>query len=191
MPYLILIRHANSQPIAGRSPHRWTLSDEGRRKCTLLVERLRPYGIKHIYSSDEPKALQTAGQIAFYLGHLPSTLDDQLRETRRENVPFYDDELAFCQAIQAAMNQPQRLLYGEETFEAARIRFTEAVKRIVANKNETVALVSHGTILSLYIASVIETNPFDLWKLLDMPAYAVFSLPDMKLNEICFSMPQL
>src|SRR5262245_45368785 len=130
MQHLILIRHANSQPVAGRSPHRWVLSDEGRHKCTLLTERLRPYNIAHLYTSDEPKSLQTAGQIAFYLGRLPTTLDDQLRETHRETAPFYEDIPAFHKAIQAAMNHPQQLLYGEETFEAARMRFTNVVNRI-------------------------------------------------------------
>ena len=191
MPHLILIRHANSQPVGGTSPHHWQLSNEGRRQCALLAERLRPYNITHLYSSDEPKALQTAGLIGSDLGHLPSTLDDQLRETRRENAPFYDDETTFRQAIHAAMNQPQQLLYGEEAFDAARVRFAKAVNRIVAKNEGTVALLSHGTILSLYIASMIETNPFDIWKLLDMPAYAVFSLPDMKICEICYSLDNI
>jgi broad specificity phosphatase PhoE len=99
--------------------------------------------------------------------------------------------MAFVQTIQAAMNQPQQLLYGEETFETACIRFTEAVNRIVAtSQDETVALVSHGTILSLYIGSIVGKHPFDVWKMLHMPCYLVFSLPDMKVDDVCFDLPQ-
>jgi broad specificity phosphatase PhoE len=180
MSYLILIRHSISQPDAESSAHDWQLTDEGRRKCAALAERLRPYGIKQLYSSDEPKAVQTAELVAENLGGLPVTLDAQLRETQRETAPYFTDINDFTNAIQKAMNQPQQLLYGEETFEAARIRFTEAVNRIVANSgSESVALVSHGTILSLYIGKVVGKHPFDVWKMLGMPAYIVFSLPDM------------
>ncbi|MBA3874802.1 MAG: histidine phosphatase family protein [Anaerolineae bacterium] len=189
MPHLILIRHSTTQPKAGSSAHDWQLTDEGRRKCLILAERLRPYSIHHLYSSDEPKAVQTAEQVAQELGGLPVTLDEQLRETHRKTAPYFADEIAFVQAIQSAMNRPQQLLYGEETFEAARIRFTEAINRImVTTRGETLALVSHATIESLYIANLIDSNPYDIWKLLDMPAYVVFSLPAMRLNEICFSM---
>src|SRR3954452_4690526 len=143
MPHLILIRHSTSQPQAGSSAHDWQLTDEGRRKCLLLAERLRPYNINHFYSSDEPKAVQTAELVAQELGRLPVTLDVQLRETHRKTAPYFADDKAFVQAIQTAMNQPQQLLYGEETFETACIRFTEAVNRIVAtSQDETVALVS-------------------------------------------------
>ncbi len=90
------------------------------------------------------------------------------------------------------MHQPEQLLYGEETFESAQSRFSDAVTRLInTHPNETIALISHGTILSLYLARRMNVPPFAIWSLLDMPAYAVLTLPDSQVREICFSLEHL
>lgn len=189
---LILVRHAASQPQPGTSAHDWQLAHSGRDQCRLLADRLRPYNLNHIITSDEPKALQTGTLIADYLGNLSLTQDASLRETHRKTAPYFADEAAFRQAIAAAMHQPQQLLYGEETFEAARLRFSAAVEHLTnAHPDESIALVSHGTILSLYLAHQMSIPPFAIWSLLDMPAYAVLTLPDLQVCELCFSLEHL
>ncbi len=192
MSALILVRHAASQPQLETSAHDWQLADSGRDQCRLLADRLRPYNITQIVSSDEPKAVQTGMLIADYLGRLPFTHDADLRETHRKTAPFFTDEATFRQAIAAAMHQPQQLRYGEETFDAARFRFAAAVERLTSTRaDETIALVSHGTILSLYLAHCMNVPSFAIWSLLDMPAYAVLSLPNLQVRELCFSLRHL
>lgn len=192
MSQLVLIRHAASQPKPDVPARDWQLTASGREQCRLLAERLRPYNITHITSSDEPKALQTGTLIADYLGILQLSQDAALSETHRQTAPFFADEVTFREAIAAAMHQPQQLLYGEETFESAQSRFSDAVTRLMnTNPNQTIALVSHGTILSLYIAHRMRVPPFAIWSLLDMPAYAVLSLPDLRVRELCFSLEHL
>jgi broad specificity phosphatase PhoE len=138
------------------------------------------------------KSVTTANLVAEELGGLSITVNEHLRETQRQNVPYYADANIFHQAIQAAMDQPEQLLFGEETFEAARVRFTEAVRRsLTSSDDQTIALVSHATIVSMFIAGVTGMNPYVIWAHLDMPAYVIFTLPELKLNEICFSLPAI
>ncbi|MCA0456089.1 MAG: histidine phosphatase family protein [Chloroflexi bacterium] len=192
MVRLVLVRHAASQPQPGTSAHNWQLANAGHDQCRLLADRLRPYNIRHIITSDEPKAVQTGTLLASYLGDLPLSQAADLRETHRKTAPFFADETAFREAIATAMHQPQKLLYGEETFEAARLRFSAAVDRLTsAHPDETIALVSHGTILSLFLAHRMNVPPYSIWSLLDMPAYAILTLPDLQVRELCFSLRHL
>lgn len=187
--YLTLVRHSISQPQAGVSAHDWQLTDEGREKVTLLSARLTGLGIRKIVSSDEPKALDTARLLAHGLGGVPVQTDANLRETHRKTAPYYADHGDFKRAVQAAMEHPDQLLFGEETFAAAQARFSQAAATVISEPIDgSVALVSHGTILALYIASLTGFDAFSVWNLLDMPAYAVFDFPSLKLREICFSL---
>jgi hypothetical protein len=43
--------------------------------------------------------------------------------------------------------------------------------------------VSHGTVLSLYLAPILQREPYELWRTWGMPAYVVLSLPDMQVVE--------
>jgi broad specificity phosphatase PhoE len=186
---LILVRHSISQPRAGASAHDWQLTDEGREKVTVLSNRMGGLNIRKIVSSDQPKALETARLLAYGLGDVPEQTDANLRETHRKTAPFYTDLTDFKRAVQAAMQHPNQLLFGEETFAAAQARFSQAAATLISESIDgSVAMVSHGTILALHIASLTGFDAFSVWNLLDMPAYAVFDLPSLKLREICFSL---
>jgi broad specificity phosphatase PhoE len=181
--HLIFIRHAETVPLAGVSAHEWRLSDRGRAACGLLAERLRPCNIERMYSSDEPKAVETAALLADHLGLAAPALDPALRETARETAPFYDSVADFHAAIARAMTEPDDLLFGEETFTDARERFAQRVTGI-AERGRAAALVTHGTILALYIAHSASLDSYALWRSLKMPAYIVLKLPDLSLVEI-------
>ncbi|MBL8162223.1 MAG: histidine phosphatase family protein [Anaerolineae bacterium] len=189
MGFIILVRHAITQPQPGVSPHAWSLTDEGREKAQSLAERLHCFRASRILSSDEPKALETAQLLAGHLGSLAVTPHEALRETHRTSAPFYRDVESFKRAIRNAMQHPQKKAYGDETFQAAQDRFARAIGELVdSDDDETVIVVSHGTVLALYIASLTGLDAFSLWELLDMPSYAVVSLPDLEVREICFSL---
>lgn len=188
MAFIVLIRHAKSVQQTDTSAHNWHLAQDGRAQCIQVARRLQKYEIGSMHSSDEPKAQETAELIAGELSGVGVQLNRALRETQRQSAPFYADVQDFRRAIQTAMERPQEVVYGEEAFEAARQRFAGAIQTIVeGSSGHSTGVVSHGTIMALYMADVMGMRPYDLWKLMDMPAYAVFRLADMKIMEICFS----
>ena len=47
-----------------------------------------------------------------------------------------------------------------------------------------IAIVTHGTVLALFIAAHSQRKPFDLWREMGLPSYVIFSLPEMNLLEV-------
>lgn len=185
MPEIVFIRHSISQQEPGRSAHEWVLTPEGRAACVVLAARLQPVHLTRIYSSDEPKAQQTAAETALILG-IPWATAADLHETRRNHAPFYARHEDFIAAIQTAMQQPDTLCFGEERFVDAQQRFTAAVEALCAlHPDETIAVVTHGTVLALALAAWTGQDAFTLWRALKMPAYARLKRPDCTMLEWC------
>ncbi len=85
--------------------------------------------------------------------------------------------------------RPVELVFGEETAIQSRNRFTRAVESaLTIYPQENIAIVTHGTVLSLFASQFTGQEPLTLWQGLGMPAFAAFSHPEMKLlaqvNEI-------
>ena len=58
------------------------------------------------------------------------------------------------------------------------IRFAEAVAGLVARHDGDIVIVTHGTVMALFIASHTGQDAFELWKQQDMPCATVLTLPD-------------
>lgn len=185
MTHLILVRHSISQPQPGISAHQWTLTAEGQSRCAALAAQLRPYQIARVATSDEPKAIVTAQLLATHLEiQTPLVVETDFRETRRETAPYFDSEGEFHAAVHAAMNRPDEVIFGEESFNDARRRITLALGRLMtAHRSETLAVVTHGTIMSLLLGHVSEKDTFELWRGLGMPAFAVLT-PNLDLLDL-------
>lgn len=170
---LILVKHALPAIVDGVRARDWALSAEGRRRCGPLAEALRihaPSGT--IFSSDEPKAVETAALIAAALG-LPTAIDAGLAEHRRGAVRMLD-ETAWQAAIARLFEHPDRLEYGEETGDQARLRFEAAVRRILASRERpggACVCVAHGTVISLFTAALTGADGLALWKRLALPSF--------------------
>jgi broad specificity phosphatase PhoE len=181
MASLIFIRHSISQPSPELNSHEWPLTDEGRVKCKILAEKLRPYAIRQIYTSTEAKAVET-GQIVADILDLPCSIAPDLAETRREGLDMMANMADFKAQVREAMRQPDEKLFGEERFSDARERFLNEMTRLLAqHPAETIALVSHGRVLSMVLAQLRDEDPISIWDSLKMPAYAVLSLPEKKV----------
>jgi broad specificity phosphatase PhoE len=178
MSHLILIRHSISEQRPGVSTHEWSLSDEGRARCEALAVQLQPYGVKSIYSSYEPKAIQTAQAVINAINGFDSQIIDGLEETHRSTSPYYKSVGDFQAAVIAAMHRPDEVVFGEEAFEVARLRFDQTLYHLMAkHPNETVAAVSHGTVMSLWLAPLLHRPVEEVWQAMGMPAYAVIEWP--------------
>lgn len=183
MNHLILIKHAKPQIDKTQSAPDWHLSDSGRASCTPLAEALRPYKPDLLITSEEPKARETGQLVAEHL-QIPYTSASNLHEHDRKGVPFIPQETWYT-TVKTFFARPNDLTFGNETANQARLRFTRAVKKAVkTHPHKTIAIATHGTVISLFTAQKTRTNGFDLWQQLDLPSYVVFDLPDYNLNTI-------
>ncbi|MBZ0294827.1 MAG: phosphoglycerate mutase family protein [Anaerolineae bacterium] len=173
---LILIRHSISAQQPEISSHHWTLTAEGEARCLKLAERIAAYQPVVMITSEEPKARLTGAIVARQLDISTETEHD-LHEHLRRSEP-YSDAATFRSRIETLLTQPDTLVFGEETGAAACQRFTHAVDRsLKRHPAGTIALASHGTVLSLYLAQVAGIDPVAYWSSIGMPAYIVLSLP--------------
>jgi len=159
------------------------LSEAGRRRCGPLADRLEGYAPDVIVTSDEPKAVQTGRIVASELGK-PLKTAQGLHEHDRSNVAFESTEW-FEAAVARFFAEPGRLVFGNETADQAYSRFSEAVARVLEEHPEqNVAIVAHGTVMSLFVARTAGLEPFPFWKRLGLPAFVVLSRPEFNLVEL-------
>lgn len=182
MRRLILIRHAASAPDPARPAHAWGLAEGADSQIAALAAALRPLGIDTIFSSSEPKAIATATQLA---QQLPADFADSLPEFdehRRATLPWFAERADFEAAVARLFANPADLVLGEETAYDARGRFAGGVYEILDdNPNDTLAVVTHGTVMALFLAPAIDADAYAVWQqiqALGMPCYAVLTLPD-------------
>lgn len=180
---LILIKHARPQVDPERPPHEWPLSDEGRAAAGRLAERLRGTGIARVYHSDEAKALETADVLAAALG-VPVEYRDGLHEHDRSNVPHMRSN-EYISHMELFFRRPGECVLGLESADACAARFAEAVGSITAaHPAETVAIVSHGTVIALFLAGLGAGHPFDLWRRMGLPSYAVVDVGGRRVTQL-------
>lgn len=186
MRTLILIRHSQSKVVPEIPASRWSLTEEGRRRCALLAAALTPHDLKVIITSKEPKAWETGRLTANHLG-VPVNNADDLHEHDRTGAPF-TNQAQFVADVEAFFARPGDQVFGNETANEALARFTRAVEDVVDGYPAgNLAIVTHGTVLSLFVAARSGREPFPFWQQLDQPAYVTFTLPDYTLSETAFS----
>jgi broad specificity phosphatase PhoE len=171
---LILVRHSRPRIDENTPPPDWELSEEGRALATRLADALVALRPDAIFTSDEPKALQTAEALASRLG-LRLTTMRELREHDRTGEPFLPSDQEFQRELQKLFNRPAERVYGRESAQEALRRFEAAVQRITDQPSiERPIIVTHATVLSLYVAAHTGRDAWDSWKQLTMPCYVFF-----------------
>lgn len=179
--FLILVRHSQSQPDDQRPAREWPLSETGRARCVELAHQLRAYDPAVFVSSTEPKAIETA-QITAALLSKSHYSAEGLHEHERPQAAWLG-QAAFEETIARFFALPDQLVFGAETADQAYLRFSQAVHDTLTRYSGTVALVTHGTVLTLFAARAAGIAPFPFWKTLQMPSFVVLSIPDFQLIE--------
>lgn len=181
---LILVKHARPEIVPGKAASSWLLSEDGKKSCRPLAEQLRGYGPELVVTSTEPKANETGLRTASILG-VPFESAPDLHETRRETVSYDEVVDEWHSHVAQFFESPDDLVLGEETATQASTRFSAAVHSVLdRNPERTVAIVCHGTVISLYAASVAAIDPFPLWKCLGMPSFVVMSPDSREIVEV-------
>jgi broad specificity phosphatase PhoE len=184
MRTLILIKHASPQVIPGTPPETWKLSDQGRQACQRLAEALRAHAPGVIVSSVEPKAVET-GEIVAKALQIPSHTAPGLHEHDRSNVPHMRSS-EFISLMELFFRRPGELVLGEETANAAQNRFEQALKAVLDQyaSTDTVAIVSHGTVIAILLAKYSQKSAFHLWREWGLPSFAVVKIPEFEIGDM-------
>ena len=188
---ILLIRHGQSEGnirglFTGHSGY--PLTDLGHKQAEMTADYIyKNYKVDAVYSSDLPRAFQTAEHTAHAFG-LPIVTDCRLREINAgkwENIPFSDLSSQFPEAYTIWR---QDLIHfsadgGESVLDVAD-RAVEALHSIaVSNLGKCVAVVAHAT--------TIRTA---LWKISGKPESAMQELSwggNCAISELVFSEDKL
>lgn len=180
---VIFIKHARPEINPNKLPEEWPLSEEGRAAAGILAERLTAFNITQIFHSDEMKAVETADVISKKL-NAPAELRQGIHEHDRSNVPHMRSG-EFISYVELFFRKPSELVLGKETADECLARYSVAVESLIAeHKSGDLAIVTHGTALSLYLATLGAGKPFEIWRRMGLPSYAVVDAGTRKVSEL-------
>ncbi len=178
--HLILIRHGCPVIDPAVAPQEWRLSDEGRRRCTDIATRLARYDPAFITSSVERKATETARLIGLELG-VPVEPWEGLHEHDRSGCGWLEED-HFRDAMDALFEHPDRAVFGQESANSAHRRFSTAIEHLERRHlTGTIAVVTHGTAMSLFATGGGAQQARSLWRRLAMPSAVVLNRPSHEM----------
>mgnify|MGYP001766349455 CR=1 FL=1 len=183
MSVLILIKHSLPEFVDGVPASLWHLSDEGKQRTHLLAAKLTGYELQYVFASIEPKAQETAEILAADLNLSWQTIPNLHEHVRTAAANF--SQTAFEADVAALFARPDELVFGSETANQAHERFQAAVEGVLETRPEqNLAIVAHGTVISLYVSRKYEIEPFGLWKSLGLPSCVVLNTNDKEVLTI-------
>ena len=173
--YLILVKHSLPEIVEGLPAREWKLSDVGRIRAQQIAKRLHHFQPEIIVSSTEPKAVETAEIIA--RDHkLELHIVDGLHEHDRSKTSFLSRD-EFQAAVREFFEKPDVLVFGSETADEAYTRFDQAVRSVLyCHPNETLVIVAHGTVISLFVSRLTGISDWSLWNELGLPSFVVIDI---------------
>ena len=184
------MRHSLPEMVTGVPASEWHLSAEGRHRCVALARRLAAYELASVVSSQEPKAVETGQIVAETLG-LPFETAPGLHEHERGVVRGFGSRADFQAQVARFFKHPDELVLGHETADEAHVRFARAIASVIERRPATnLAIVCHGTVMTLFIARAAGLDPIPFWKGLGLPSFVVLSLPDLDFLEMVADMDE-
>lgn len=184
---LLLIRHSKPCISDDLSYRDWPLSHEGRKLAVRAAEFVAEFKVSRIYSSDERKALETAKTIGQRLG-VDVEVEPDLREHDRTGVPWRDSATR-QRELKALFANPSDVVFGGESGSQALRRLTAAIDRVTVRTPGPWVLVTHGTIMALYLAKLTGRAPMEIWSCLRMPTVASVDCRDHRLVNLVTDFP--
>lgn len=181
---LILIRHSLSEIEPDVPVAKWQLSEEGVARARSFAGRLDPGTADRVFTSPEPKAAQTARHLGA-AWNLPIEEVAGLHEHERPEPRVLPRD-QFEELVRGVFARPSEVVFGAESANAALERFSAAVTRFIEPTTRDVVVVSHGTVIALFVAKRTGEDPFAFWKRQEMPFAVTLMLPALKLQTLTF-----
>jgi 2,3-bisphosphoglycerate-dependent phosphoglycerate mutase len=156
-----MIRHCEA---TGQDPDA-PLTEEGARQAMAVADLLACADVGHIVSSPYARALQTVQPLSASRG-IPVHTDGRLIERVLSGVPLSD----WQDHLRNSFDNPARALPGGESANEARIRGRAAIDdAVTAAAGRAVAIVTHGNLMALLLASLGAQGGYNLWERLSYP----------------------
>ena len=114
MRRLVLVKHSMPEIEPDRPASTWRLGEIGRQRSELLASSLSSFNPEVIWSSTEPKAVESAEIVATSFG-VPVQTAVGLEEHHRDGVPLYPRRDDFEAAVEQFFCKPDQLVLGTET----------------------------------------------------------------------------
>jgi len=183
MRKLLLIRHAQTRPVPGIQPAEFDLTEGGRSSCAAFTEKLIPWNPAVIVTSEEAKARET-GEIIGRMLELPVETVPGLEEHHRGGVETLGSQADFERSVERVFDVPDEVVYGEESADDALARFSGAIEGVLlAYPQGNVAVVTHGTVMALFVAAHNTVDEKSFWSGLKMPDLVVLQVPGFALDR--------
>jgi broad specificity phosphatase PhoE len=109
---IILVKHSVPEIIPTVPAKEWRLSKSGQIRCVALAEKLESFSPDVIFSSIEPKAIETAQVIAERFNKSFSIVDD-LQEHDRTNIGILEKR-EFESKVKEFFDNPESLVLVEK-----------------------------------------------------------------------------
>lgn len=168
MGELILIKHGPPEVTPEVVSRRWVLSEEGRRRSKWVAALCLSRGVRCLFSSLEPKALETAAWAATAMG-APIIPLEGVEENDRSGLGFSAPEVLEAR-IAKFFDEPDITVLGNESASMVRRRFERAIGRALGDAGRhPIAVVTHGTAISAFVAAHNPVDPMVLWRSLTLP----------------------
>ena len=183
MTTLVLVKHALPLFDMSRPPREWQLSAEGELQSKQLAGRLRAFLPLRLVTSTEPKASSTGRVVGAELG-LHVTVADGVQEFDRPASPWQSKADRERENAAIFDNPAQRIL-GAESGRDALDRFSAAIHaELDRTGGQNLVVITHGTVISLFVAAHNPVNAFDLWRDLECCSFVVLDGGSLALREI-------
>jgi broad specificity phosphatase PhoE len=180
---LFLIRHAETKPDPTVPPDHWMLSSTGMRAAQALLSSDERAEIQLVASSPEWKALMTAQ--ALDAGGSIVQVED-LRELNRGPAGWFSNKAEYVALVEEILRSPAESIRGCEPAAQAQERIVHAIDGLLNGQlTHSVAVVSHGIVLGLYMAHLRSEAVADvaLWRRLRFPDLAIISTDTGEINR--------
>ena len=83
----------------------------------------------------------------------------------------------FISMMELFFRKHDELVLGRETADTA-LPDSSAIDNVLSGHHEgSVAVVSHGTVIALFVARLSNQGAFELWRQMQLPSFAVLTAP--------------
>ncbi len=157
---IYLVRHCAATGQAADAP----LTAEGVVQAEALAEFLSGFGIGQIVSSPFARAVKSIEPLANHL-NIEIKLDERLVEGALSSIDYSD----WLDKLRETFSDFELCFEGGESSQTATVRATDAVNDALLSDTDSIAVVTHGRLLTLILKHSDSKYGFEEWQNLTTP----------------------